>query len=87
MGIWRTIKSTLHKTIQKVKHIELSAGKLIGNAAHKAESAVKTVYNDAKEIVTALLKTINTLFTSPTFLIGAGIVGIGAITVLPKLIK
>ena len=40
-----------------------------------------------KKFVEMLLKTINNLLTSPTFMIGAAVLGIGAIVVLPKVLK
>ena len=75
-----SIKSIIYKTIQKVKQIGSATLK-------KSETTIKTVYSDAKDIIQALLKTINNLLTSPTFMIGIGIAGIAAITVLPKVLK
>lgn len=80
MGLWSRFKSSIHKTIQKVKQIGSAALK-------KGEAAIKTVYSDAKEFVEMPLKTINNLLTSPTFMIGAAALGIGAIVVLPKVLK
>jgi hypothetical protein len=109
MGLWSSIKNTLHKTIRKIKQFGSAvghgiskgakaagkviksgankAGKVIKSGASEAGGVIKTVYSDAKDFVEAPLKTINNLMTSPTFLIAVGIAAVGAIVILPQVIK
>ena len=80
MGLWKNIKSSIHKTIQKLKQI--------GSIAIKKDKiAIKTVYSDAKEFIEIPLKTINNLLTSPTFMISINIANVATVMVLPKVLK
>ena len=98
MGIWQFIKSGVKSAIDKVKQVGSSAINLVGKGAVAVYQGVKSgaskVVDEAKviggkveDIITAPAKAIESIFKSPTTLILVAVAGVGAIVVLPKLIK